>query len=146
MAACKSAKVRDIQTGPNLDLVLNTLTWDLTSETWGLRMKELLGQHAVLTLPEIQLEFKTHNAGIGLDIAETEVGVVTVLDLGDSALTTPQLGSHLRLGESGGRPGDDELIDEPGLGRELADGFGDPTIAMSTKHLVDIAIGTPSWS
>ena len=81
------------------------------AETRDLRMKELLGQHAVLTLPEIQLEFKTHNAGIGLDIAETEVGVVTVLDLGDSALAASELGGHLRLGETGSHPGDDELID-----------------------------------
>ncbi len=116
------------------------------AETRDLRMKELLGQHAVLTLPEIQLKLQADDAGVSLDIAETEVGVLAILDLGDSALTTPQLGGHLRLGESGGRPGDDELIDEPGLGRELADGFGDPTIAMSTKHLGDIAIGTPSWS
>jgi hypothetical protein len=111
MAACKSAKVRDIQTGPNLDLVLNTLTWDLTSETWGLRMKELLGQHAVLTLPEIQLEFKTHNAGVGLDITKAEVGVLAILDLGNTALAAAELGGHLGLGETGSHPGDDELID-----------------------------------
>jgi hypothetical protein len=111
MAACKSAKVRDIQTGPNLDLVLNTLTWDLTSETWGLRMKELLGQHAVLTLPEIQLEFKTHNAGIGMNITKAEVGVLAILDLGNTALAAAELGGHLGLGETGSHPGDDELID-----------------------------------
>ncbi len=35
---CKSAKVRDIQTGLNLDLVLNTRTRDLMAETRDLRM------------------------------------------------------------------------------------------------------------
>jgi hypothetical protein len=116
------------------------------AETRDLRMKELLGQHAVLTLPEIQLQFQADDAGVGLDIAETEVGILAVLDLGDSALTTPQLGGHLRLSETGGHPSDDELVDQPSLGRELANGIGYPAVAMSTKHLVDIAIGTPSWS
>ena len=39
VAACKCAKVRDIQTGPNLFLVLNTRTRDLMTETRGLRMR-----------------------------------------------------------------------------------------------------------
>jgi ribosomal protein L30E len=81
------------------------------AETRDLRMKELLGQHAVLTLPEIQLEFKTHNAGIGMNITKAEVGVLAILDLGDSALTAAEFGSHLRLGKTGSHPGDDELID-----------------------------------
>ena len=81
------------------------------AETRDQRMKELLGQHAVLTLPEIQLEFKTHNAGIGMNITEAEVCIMAVLDLGDSALTTAEFGSHLRLGKTGSHSGDDELID-----------------------------------
>ena len=35
---CKCAKVRDIQTGPNLYLALNTRTRDLMAETRDLRM------------------------------------------------------------------------------------------------------------
>jgi hypothetical protein len=97
----------------------------------------------VLTLPEIQLEFKTNNAGVGLDIAETEVGVLAILDLGDSALTTPQLGGHLGLSQAGSHAGYDQLVDEFGLGRKLANGFGYPAIAMSAEHLVDVAKGTP---
>ncbi len=38
MAACKGAKVRDIQTGLNLVLVLNTRTRILMAETRDLRM------------------------------------------------------------------------------------------------------------
>ena len=112
------------------------------AETRDLRMKELLGQHAVLTLPEIQLEFKTHNAGIGMNITKAEVGVLAVLDLGDSALAASELGGHLRLGESGGHPSDNQLVYEPSLGRELANGIGYPAVAVSTEHLVDATIGT----
>ena len=75
------------------------------AETRDLRMKELLGQHAVLTLPEIQLEFKTHNAGIGMNITKTEVGVLAILDLGNPALTAAEFGSHLRLGKTGSHSG-----------------------------------------
>jgi hypothetical protein len=38
MAACKCAKVRDIQKVPNLNLVLNTRTRDLMAETWDLKV------------------------------------------------------------------------------------------------------------
>jgi len=75
------------------------------AETRDLRMKELLGQHVVLTLPEIQLEFKTHNAGIGMNITKTEVGVLAILDLGNPALTAAEFGSHLRLGKTGSHSG-----------------------------------------
>jgi hypothetical protein len=113
------------------------------AETRDLRMKELLGQHAVLTLPEIQLEFKTHNAGIGMNITKAEVCILAILDLGNTALAAAELSGHLRLGESGGHPGDNKLVDEPSLGRELANGISHTAIAMSAEHLVDVAIGTP---
>ena len=75
------------------------------AETRDLRLKELLGQHAVLTLPEIQLEFKTHNAGIGMNITKAEVGVLAILDLGNTALAAAELGGHLRLGKTGSHSG-----------------------------------------
>jgi hypothetical protein len=100
----------------------------------------------VLTLPEIQLEFKTNNAGVGLDIAETEVSVLAILNLGDSALAASELVGHLRLGESGGHPGDNQLVDELSLGRKLANGIGYPAVAMAAKHLVDATISTTRGS
>ena len=41
VAACKSAKVRDIQTGPDLYLMLNTRTRGLMAETRDLRMNHV---------------------------------------------------------------------------------------------------------
>ena len=102
------------------------------------------GCDVIASLPKIQLKLQADDAGVGLDIAETEVGIVTVFDLGNPALTASELGGHLRLGESCSHPGDDELIDEPGLGRELLDSLGHPTIAMSAEHLIDATIGAPS--
>ena len=100
----------------------------------------------VLPLPQIQLKLQADDARVGLDIAKAEVGIVTILDLGNPALAAAELGGHLGLGESCGHPGDDELIDELGLGRELLDSLGHPAIAMSAEHLVDVATGTPSYS
>ena len=54
-----------------------------------------LGQHAVLPLPQIQLKLQADDAGVGLDIAEAEVGVLAILDLGDTALAAAELGGHL---------------------------------------------------
>jgi hypothetical protein len=68
-------------------------------------MKELLGQHAVLTLPEIQLKLQAYNSGVGLDVAKAEVGVLAIFDLGDSALAASELGGHLRLGKTGSHSG-----------------------------------------
>ena len=97
----------------------------------------------VLSLPQIQLKLQADDAGVGLDVAEAEVGVVTVFDLGNTALAAAELGCHLRLSEPSGHAGDDELVNEPGLDRELANGIGYPAIAMSAEHLIDAAIGTP---
>jgi hypothetical protein len=79
-----------------------------------------------------------------LDIAEAEVGVLAILNLGDAALATAELGGHLRLGESSGHPGEDELVNHLGLSRKLANGLGHPAIAMSAEHLIDATIGSPS--
>ena len=97
----------------------------------------------VLSLPQIQLKLQADDAGVGLDIAEAEVGVLAILNLGDTALATAELGGHLRLGEPGGYPGDNKLVDELGLGRKLANGIGHPAIAMSAEHLIDATIGSP---
>jgi hypothetical protein len=59
----------------------------------------------VLTLPEIQLKLQAYNAGVSLDIAETEVGVLAILDLGNTALAAAELSGHLRLGETGSHSG-----------------------------------------
>ncbi len=53
VAACKCAKVRDIQIGLNLYLVLNTRTRDPAAETRDLTMKQRqLCRDAVPTLPK----------------------------------------------------------------------------------------------
>ena len=101
------------------------------------------GRVADASLPKIETQIQADDTGVGLDIAETEVGVLAILNLGDTALATAEFGGHLRLGEPGGYPGEDELIDEPGLGRKLANSIGHPAIAMSAEHLIDAAIGTP---
>ena len=95
------------------------------------------------SLPEIKMKLQADDARVGLDIAEAEVGVLAILNLGDAALATAELGGHLRLGESSGHPGEDELIDELSLGRKLANGIGHPAIAMSAEHLIDATIGSP---
>ena len=75
-----------------------------------------------------------------MNIAEAEVGVLAILNLGDTALAATELGCHLCLSETGGYPGDNKLVDELGLGRKLSNGIGHPAIAMSAEHLVHIAI------
>ena len=94
------------------------------------------------SLPEIQLEFQADDARVGMNIAEAEVGVLAILDLGDTALATAELGGHLRLGEPSGHPGEDELINHLGLGGKLANSIGHPAIAMSAEHLIDATVGT----
>ncbi len=94
-------------------------------------------------LSEVQLEFQADDAGVGVDVAQAEVSILTVLNLGDAALTAAKLGRHLRLGQAGSHPRDDELINEPCPGREPADGLRHPAIAVSAQHLVHIAIGAP---
>ena len=96
----------------------------------------------VLSLPQIQLKLKADDAGVGVDVAKAEVGVLAILDFGDTALTTAELGGHLRLGEPSGHPGEDELINHLGLGGKLANGIGHPAIAMSAEHLIDATVGT----
>jgi hypothetical protein len=100
------------------------------------------GCDVIAYLPQIQLKLQADDTGVSLDIAEAEVGVLAILDLGNATLTAAELGGHLRLGETSGHPGDDKLVDEPGLDRELANGIGYPAIAMSAEHLIDAAIGT----
>jgi hypothetical protein len=78
-----------------------------------------------------------------MNITKAEIGILAVLDLGDSALAAAKFGSQLRLSKTGGHPGDNKLVDEPSLGRELANGISHTAIAMSAEHLVDVAIGTP---
>jgi hypothetical protein len=95
------------------------------------------------SLPKIETQLQADDTGIGLDIAEAEVGVLAILNLGNAALTAAELGGHLRLSETGGNPGDNKLIDELSLGRKLANGIGHPAIAMSAEHLIDATIGSP---
>ena len=97
----------------------------------------------VLSLPQIQLKLQADDARVGVDVAKAEIGIVAVLDLGNPALAATELGCHLRLGETGGYPGDNKLVDELGLGRKLANGIGHPAIAMSAEHLIDATIGSP---
>ena len=97
----------------------------------------------VLSLPQIQLKLQADDAGVGLDVAEAEVGVVTVFDLGDTALAAAEFGGHLRLSEPSGHPGDDELVDQLGLGGKLTNGICHSAIAMSAEHLIDATIGSP---
>ena len=97
----------------------------------------------VLSLTQIQLKLQPDDARVGLDIAKAEVGVLAILNLGDTALAAAELSGHLRLGESSGYPGDNKLVNELGLGRELTDSLSHPAIAMSAEHLIDAAIGTP---
>jgi hypothetical protein len=40
-----------------------------------------------------------------MNITKAEVCILAVLDLGDSALTTAEFGSHLRLGKTGSHSG-----------------------------------------
>ena len=96
----------------------------------------------VLSLPQIQLKLQADDPVIGMNIAEAEVGVLAILDFGDTALAATELGCHLRLGETGGYPGDNKLVDELGLGRKLTNGIGHPAIAMSAEHLIDATIGS----
>ena len=101
------------------------------------------GCDVIASLPQIQLKFQADDAGVGLDIAEAEVGVLAILDLGNAALAAAELGGHLGLGETGSHPGDNKLVNELGLGRELTDSLSHPAVAMPAKHLVHVAIGTP---
>jgi hypothetical protein len=100
------------------------------------------GCDVIASLPQIQFELQSDDTGVGLNIAKTEVGILAILDLGNPALAATKLGSHLRLGESGGHAGDDELVDQLGLGGKLPHSVRNPAIAMSAKHLVDATIGT----
>jgi hypothetical protein len=92
------------------------------------------------SLTEFQLEFQADDARVGLDIPEAEVGVLAILDLGDTALATAKLGGHLRLGEPSGHPGEDELINHLGLGGKLANSIGHPAITMPAEHLIDATV------
>ena len=77
-----------------------------------------------------------------MDIAKAEVGIFAIFDLGNPALAATKLGGHLRLGESSGHAGDDQLVYEFGLGGKLPHCVSDPAIAVSAEHLVDTTIGT----
>jgi hypothetical protein len=77
-----------------------------------------------------------------LDIAEAEVGVLAILDLGDTALAAAKLGGHLGLSEPSGHPGEDQLVDELSLGGKLSHRVSYPAIAMSAEHLIDAKVGT----
>ena len=98
----------------------------------------------VLSHPEIELQLQAYDTGIGLDITETEVGVPAVFDLGDTTLAAPQPGGQLGLGETRGHPGDDELVDQPGLDRKPANCLGHPTVTVPAEHFIDVTIGSPS--
>ena len=67
---------------------------------------------------------------------------MAIFDLGNPALAATKLGGQLRLGESSGHAGDDQLVDEFGLGGKLPHSLRNPAIAMSAKHLVNATIGT----
>jgi len=77
-----------------------------------------------------------------VNIAKAEVGILTILDLGNPALAAAELGGHLRLGQSSSHPSDDELVDELGLDGKLSDRLSNASVAMSTEHIIDATIGT----
>ena len=80
------------------------------------------------------MKLQSDDAGVGLDIAKAEVGILAIFDLGNTALAATELGGHLGLGESGGHAGDDELVDQPGLSRKLSDRLGNPSVAVSAEQ------------